>query len=188
MLPMGQQRPIFSYRPERPSGARPEVIPEDAAGRARLDRARQYAWLLDSAFRVPGTNFRFGIEPLISLVPGLGDIAGAGLSLTLIYNAARLGISKVVLARMAGNVLLEALVGTIPLVGDAWDFFYKANRRNYALLERHLHSGSRRAERSDWFWLASVIVMGALAVLIPVVVLALVLLGAASLLAGPAGW
>lgn len=93
--------------------------------------------LLDDSIRLPG-GYRVGLDGVIGLVPALGDAAGALISGYLILESARLGAPRTLLARMAGNVALELLVGTVPLVGDIFDFAFKANRRNYRLLERHL--------------------------------------------------
>jgi hypothetical protein len=94
--------------------------------------------LLDSAFQIPGTRFRFGVDALIGLVPGIGDAVGAVFSCFLVFQAARLGVSKATLARMMGNVALDTIVGEIPLLGDMFDAGWKANTKNLALLEAHL--------------------------------------------------
>jgi hypothetical protein len=102
---------------------------------AHLRRATTW---LDDGIRVPGTSFRFGLDPLLGLIPGVGDVAGAALSAAIIAAAVRNGVSRFTLARMAGNVALDATLGTIPLLGDLFDAAWKANRRNLVLLERHL--------------------------------------------------
>jgi len=106
--------------------------------------------LLDSAIRVPGTRYRFGIDAIIGLVPGIGDAIGAIFSAFIVFQAARLGASTPTLIRMMGNVALDTIVGEIPLLGDLFDAGWKANVRNMALLEAHLQQpvstarGSRR--------------------------------------------
>jgi hypothetical protein len=106
--------------------------------------------LLDSAIRVPGTRYRFGIDAIIGLVPGIGDAIGAIFSAFIVFQAARLGVSTPTLIRMMGNVALDTIVGEIPLLGDLFDAGWKANVRNMALLEAHLQRpvstarGSRR--------------------------------------------
>jgi predicted aconitase with swiveling domain len=102
---------------------------------AGLDRARALTRLLDSAGRVPGTNMRFGLDPVLGLVPGLGDVAGAGLAGYVVLLAVRHGAPRAVVARMVGNVAVDAVVGSVPLVGDLFDAGWKANTRNLALLE-----------------------------------------------------
>ena len=112
--------------------------PYDPAGRrAALDRLDMLATMFDTAFILPGTNVRFGVESLLRLVPGVGDVIASALSCYLLYEARRLGVPRLVFARMASNVALEALVGAVPLAGDAFDVFFRANRRNVALLRKH---------------------------------------------------
>jgi hypothetical protein len=112
--------------------------PYDAAGRrAALDRLDLLATAFDTAFILPGTNVRFGVESLLRLIPGIGDVIASALSCYLLYEARRLGVPRLLFARMAGNVALEALVGAVPLAGDAFDVFFRANRRNVALLRKH---------------------------------------------------
>ncbi len=101
---------------------------------ARLDAL---ATLLDSQFRVPGTNFRFGIDGIIGLVPYLGDMAGLVISGLLMRLMLRRGAGPGLMLRMLGNFVLDALIGIIPIVGDLFDFGYKANRRNVNLLKKY---------------------------------------------------
>jgi len=103
---------------------------------------------LDAGIRVPGTNLRFGLDPILGLIPGAGDAAGAVLSGWILVEASRMGASRPTLMRMAGNMALDAVAGTVPLLGDIFDFAWKANLRNVALLERHL-AAPDRAERAD---------------------------------------
>ncbi len=105
--------------------------------RAALDRLDVLATMLDTAFIVPGTNVRFGVESLLRLVPGFGDALASALSFYLLYEASRLGVPRLLMARMAANVLLEGMVGAVPFAGDAFDVFFRANRRNVALLRAH---------------------------------------------------
>lgn len=133
------------------------------------------ARLLDAEFRLPGTNFRFGIEPLLGLFPWAGDLAGGVLSLMVIWNANRLGISPVVQCRMALNVLLDVAVGAVPVVGDLLDFFVKPNAMNLKLLERHLGGGDRRARPSDWLFVGATLLLAAFAILVPLAAAVLVL-------------
>jgi len=106
----------------------------------RLERVRFLARLLDSCFILPG-GYRIGIDPILGLLPGIGDIIGAGLSLYMVREASKLGISKWVVLRMLGNVGLEALIGVIPVLGDLFDAAFKANVRNLRLLELHYSPG-----------------------------------------------
>ncbi len=110
--------------------------PIDAA--ARLRRIKRLAWLVDAAFVIPGTRFRFGLNSLIGLAPGAGDAVLGLVSLYIIYEAAQLGVTRPVLMRMIGNVVIEVVGGSIPIIGDAFDVVLKANVRNIRILERHL--------------------------------------------------
>jgi hypothetical protein len=116
----------------------------------RVERLRVLARVMDGAVGVPGTRFRFGLDPIIGLVPGIGDAIGAIVSVFIVFQAARLGAPKSTLVRMMSNIGLDTIVGEIPLLGDLFDFGWKANNRNIALLEQHLqqpvtaHRASRR--------------------------------------------
>ena len=109
------------------------------AGR-RLARIRRLAWLIDGAFRLPFTRFRFGLNSVIGLAPGAGDAVLAALSLYIVYEAASLGLPRHALARMVGNVAIEVVGGSIPILGDLFDMALKANLRNIQILERHLQA------------------------------------------------
>ena len=111
----------------------PRAIPRDAD--MRLQRLRRLAWLLDRSVGVG--KARFGLDPILGLIPGLGDWAGAGLSLYIVYEAMRLGLPQRILVRMIGNIAFEALLGAVPVAGDVFDFFWQANTRNLQLVDRH---------------------------------------------------
>ncbi|NNK62466.1 MAG: DUF4112 domain-containing protein [Gemmatimonadetes bacterium] len=119
---------------------------ERTAGELR--RARTVARVLDDLIPVPGTSWRVGLDPLFGLVPGLGDWIGWAASLHLLVSGARAGADAATLTRMAGNVLLDALAGVVPVLGDLFDLGWKANRRNLALLERVVADPSRTARAS----------------------------------------
>lgn len=105
--------------------------------RAALDRIDALSKLFDTAFILPGTNIRFGVEAVMRLVPGIGDAAASALSCYLLYEAHRLEVPSHVFARLVANVALEGVVGAIPLVGDLFDVGFRANRRNVAILKQH---------------------------------------------------
>lgn len=107
----------------------------------RLDRTRRVARLMDSSARVPGTRFRFGLDPLVGLVPLVGDGAATLASLYVVYEAARAGVPASTLLRMLLNVGVDFLLGSVPLVGDLFDATWKANERNVALFEARLAAG-----------------------------------------------
>lgn len=117
----------------------------------QLERLRTFSRLLDSAFVIPGTRYRFGLDALIGLVPGLGDAVSAIFSGYIILEASRLGAPKSVVTRMIGNVAVDTLVGWVPILGDLFDVAWKSNLKNMALLETHLQqpaaarAGSRKA-------------------------------------------
>lgn len=110
---------------------------------ARLHRLRRYARWLDASVRIPGTGVRLGFDSIIGLVPGLGDVVGAVLSLWVVVAAWRLGVRGAPLRRMLGNIALEGLVGVVPVAGDVFDVFFRANQRNVKLLERELGPAPR---------------------------------------------
>jgi hypothetical protein len=103
--------------------------------RERIARIDALATLLDTAFILPGTNVRFGFDALIGLVPGIGDAVTTALSLYIVHEARQLGAPRHVIARMLANVMIDGLVGAVPLVGDAFDVVWRANRRNMRLLQ-----------------------------------------------------
>lgn len=96
------------------------------------------AFLLDSRWRIPGTNIRFGADAVAGLIPGVGDAAAGLIGAYIIYKAASLGAPKRVMARMIGNVALDSVVGSVPILGSIFDVYYKANNRNVRLLRNHL--------------------------------------------------
>ena len=121
-----------------------------------FETARTLAHWLDAGIRIPGTNIRFGLDPILGLIPGAGDAAGAVLAGWILIEALRLGASRATVLRIAGNVALDAGLGAIPILGDIFDFAWKSNLRNVALLERHL-AAPARAKRADRFFVLLVI-------------------------------
>ncbi len=134
---------------ERSVSTRPLVPEVGTLDAGRLERLRWLSELLDNSIPVPGTNFRFGIDTIIGLVPGVGDLIGGALSGYIILEAARLGVPRSLLARMGYNVLVDVAVGSIPLLGDLFDAGFKANLRNLALVNTHVAAPAtaRRAGR-----------------------------------------
>ena len=114
-----------------------------------LQRLRSLSHVLDNAIAIPGLGYRVGLDPLIGLLPGGGDLVAGLISIYVIAEAARLGVPAATLGRMGLNILLEVLVGTVPMFGDLFDVVWKANVRNVALLERHIHHPrpSRRIDK-----------------------------------------
>ena len=130
-----------------------------------LDALRRWARLFDSAFRIPGTRITFGLDPILGLIPGLGDIASPLLSWFFIWHGVRLRVPKVVLARMVLNVLIDAAAGLIPIAGDLFDVGWKANEWNLSLLERHATPGGRPTSGDYLFVLLCSIILVAAAVI-----------------------
>ena len=146
------------------------VGPEDA--RARVDRL---AWWLDESIRLPG-GFRVGYDGLIGLIPGVGDVVGMAMSSYIVLQARRMGVSNAVMLRMLLNLAIEAIAGAVPVLGDLFDFAFKANRRNVALLQQS-SAQPQRTRRSSVALVAAV-----------VAVLALVLVGSAVLVFRLLSW
>jgi hypothetical protein len=144
-----------------------EVLPpEEKEKRSELEPLfRWLALLMDNFFRVPGTRFRFGLDPLMGLLPGLGDTGSAIISAMALIAAARRGLPKILLARMSLNILINEAIGIIPIVGDAFSFWFKSNARNYELLKRHT-GGIGRSTKGDWIFVA--LVLAALLVILVV--------------------
>lgn len=106
---------------------------------SQIQQLRQISRLLDEAIAIPGTRIRFGLDPILGLIPGGGDTVGLLMSAVIVMQAARLGASKSVLTQMAFNIILETVVGTVPVVGDVFDVAWKSNVKNLKLLEDYLH-------------------------------------------------
>ncbi|HEY1023830.1 MAG TPA: DUF4112 domain-containing protein [Sphingobacteriaceae bacterium] len=107
----------------------------------RLKWVEQLTYLMDEQFRFPGTNFRFGVDPLLNLIPGAGGFTGLIISAALVLTMARHGASGRIVVLMAINIFLDATIGSIPLIGQIFDFFYKANKKNIRLLREHYYEG-----------------------------------------------
>jgi hypothetical protein len=123
---------------------------------------------LDNAFVVPGFGWRFGLDPIIGLIPIVGDLATTLISLYIIATAAQMQVPKSTLARMGLNIIIDSVVGAIPLVGNIFDFAWKANALNIQLLERHANaSPTEQKKQSFWDWL---LVSGMILLVIVVVI------------------
>jgi hypothetical protein len=136
----------------------------------RLQALRRLQWLLDEAFRVPGTSIRVGWDPIIGLVPWVGDLLTALLSCAIVLHAHQMRLPRIVQLRMLMNVAIDLVVGAIPVVGDAADAFWKSNSMNMALLERHADE-VRPASAGDWLFVAGIIAAIVAIALVPLVVL-----------------
>jgi hypothetical protein len=144
-----------------------EVLPPAGKGSGDAGQhdaaARLIAYLMDNLLRVPGTKARVGINPFLDLIPVFGDGAAVVISALTIFEGFRRRVPKIVMARMGLNVLLNGLLGTIPVVGEAFSFWYKPTSRNYRLLQEHSAQagGARRGTWQEWSF-----VVGLLAVVL----------------------
>src|SRR5881409_3978802 len=152
-----------------------EVLPPEVRQeRASLELLfRWLALIMDEFLRFPGTKIRFGLDPIIGLLPGIGDVASAIISAVALVHAARCGVPKILLARMAMNILINELVGIIPGLGDAFSFWFKSNVRNYELLRRYA-AAPERARKADWIFVFAIVAVLFLIVCIGLVVSLLV--------------
>lgn len=126
-----------------------DAAERERSGQVGLERLRRLTLLMDQAFGVPGTRWRFGLDALFGLVPGLGDIAGGLIAVYALHVARRLGAPGVIQLHMLTNIAIDASVGTIPLVGDLFDFVFKAQTRNLALLDDWLQTPHQVTKRSQ---------------------------------------
>ena len=156
------RRPARAAGKREPAAREPGLTPADRQGdaprptaarggapldaQAEIERLDRLADLLDSRFRVPGLGWRFGLDSVIGLVPGVGDVAALGPSAYLVYRGYKLGADRGTLGRMAVNTGLDFVVGAIPLAGDVFDAAFKANRRNVELLKDDLRARGARSQ------------------------------------------
>ena len=140
-------------------------IPRASDDQSRaLAEVQTIAWLLDNSIPVPGTGGRrFGIDAVIGFVPVVGDLISGGIGLFVVWRGSRLGLPRVVVARMLANTAIDMAVGAIPVLGDAFDLWFKANTRNLGLMRRHLEQPDL-STRSDW--LALLVLVGAVALVV----------------------
>jgi hypothetical protein len=150
----GYERPRVDY-----SGVRPHPADEVV---------ERLAWLMDNSIPLPG-GWRIGLDPLIGLIPGVGDLVGTLVSTAIVYQAHRAGLPRATVLRMVANVGIDAAVGAIPFLGDAFDFAFKANTKNLQLY-RQARAGLHKTQHDVWF-LAGILLALGLAVAIPLLIL-----------------
>ncbi|HJP71402.1 MAG TPA: DUF4112 domain-containing protein [Candidatus Limnocylindria bacterium] len=139
-------------------------LPRTERDRSRsLAEVEAMAWLLDNSIPVPGTGRRFGIDAIVGLVPVVGDIVSAGMGLFVVWRASRMGLPRIVVMRMLSVSAVDFAIGSIPLIGDAFDLWFKANTRNLALLRLHIER-PETSTRNDWM-----VVTGLLAIVVAIV-------------------
>jgi len=131
------------------------------SGSDELGELELLATWMDSAFQIPGTKIRFGLDALLGLVPGLGDVLTSLISLHIVRSAQRAGVSRATLARMTANIGIDLATGMVPVAGDAFDIYWKANQKNLQILRRHVSdpSSRRKAAASDAVFFAILVVI-----------------------------
>lgn len=153
----------------------PEVLPPESEN--QLEKLRLLSKLLDSKFSIPGTNIKFGLDPLLGFIPVIGDALGTLISSYIVLTAAKLGASRLTLARMIVNVALESIMGVIPILGDIFDLVWRANDRNLALLERSKlsfsGSGDKRLKETIFILVVSLFTMILLTVVLAIYLITL---------------
>jgi hypothetical protein len=136
----------------------------------RLDLLRRWSTQLDSVFRVPGTNIRFGWDPVVGVVPWAGDLVTAAYAMAIVVTGMQLGIPRIVQVRMLMNVAIDVLGGAVPILGDMFDVAWKANLRNMRLLDEHARS-PHAATVGDWLFVGGIVALMFAAAIIPLLVL-----------------
>jgi len=164
----------------RPYDSEPEIIPP--GGRSKREEKgmlddqmfNMLASLLDDFLRIPGTNLRIGLDPIIGLIPGIGDLITSIGSFLIILAAWQRRMPKVTIARMVTNIAIDTLVGSIPIAGDAFDAAWKSNRKNMAILQREKTVEAGGQAWHDWLFLLGIVVLLGILIAIPVAVLFLI--------------
>jgi hypothetical protein len=144
-----------------------------------VQRLRRYAYWLDEGIRIPGTRIRIGLDPILGLIPGAGDAAGAILAGAIVLESIRQGVDRVAVLRMAANIAIDTLVGSVPVVGDLFDAGWKGNTKNLAILERHLAEPAlaKRADRASVLLIGGGLLLVCLAVIVVALVVTAKVLG-----------
>lgn len=113
-----------------------------------IKQLERWAWLLDNSIPIPGTSIKMGLDSLIGLIPGIGDITGGALSSYILLQAVNSGVASIVIARMAVNIMFDTVIGMIPIVGDIFDITFKANLRNIELMTNYYDSPQEAVKRN----------------------------------------
>ena len=160
---LSKNLPLSKAMPRAGGSAATDQPPLDASLPAELEMLARW---MDSAFRVPGVGIRFGFDALLGLLPGVGDVTTSLASLYILNAAHRYNVPRITITRMALNILLETIIGAIPLLGDLFDVYWKSNQRNVELLRRHVAAppaAAPKLQRSDrWFVIALMVGLVAL--------------------------
>ena len=154
-----------------------DASPPDSDAPERIARLRRVSEYFDSAFEIPGTNYRIGLDPLLGLLPVVGDAPGAAVSAYVVAEAAAMGVPRATLARMVFNVAVDAVIGSLPVVGDAFDAAWKANVRNVRLLEARADAPDGTPDRRFLLAVTAVVFVLVLGLVVAATVAAWWLLG-----------
>lgn len=151
--------------------SQPEIVPPRRRVRGLTDEQLDHlAGVLDDIFQIPGTKIRFGLDPIVGLVPGLGDIITGLLSFLIVFAAWQRGLPRIALSRMVANIAIDTLLGSIPIFGDAFDVVWKSNRMNYRLLARYRGGVQQGLIARDWLFFLVLVIGVAAVVVLPVVI------------------
>jgi uncharacterized protein DUF4112 len=142
------------------------IRPLTPAQEQRIAALRRVSRLLDSGYQVPGTSYRFGLDPILGLVPGIGDLVSPLFTIALLWLSHDLRLPRVVQLRMLFNAVIDTVAGMIPVAGDLFDFAWKANDMNMALLDRHAFE-ERPAAADDWMFVVGLTLLLVLAAAVP---------------------
>jgi hypothetical protein len=150
----------------------PEILcPRRPSARGLTDEQLNHlAGVLDDIFHIPGTRIRFGLDPIVGLVPGLGDIITGLLSFLIVFAAWQRGLPKIAISRMVANIAVDTLLGSIPIVGDVFDTVWKSNRMNYNLLVQYRVGARTGLLARDWLFFLLLLVCAAALVVLPIVI------------------
>jgi hypothetical protein len=172
---------INCFMKEKVQEIQMELLPP--ASDDRDEFARLLAYILDDLIPIPGTKYRVGLDPIIGLIPGLGDTSTAAFSSLILVHGLRAGVPRVVLVRMAVNILINSILGALPGLGDLFSAWFKSNQRNYQLLRRH-SAGARVSTASDWVFLIALLIIVLAVAVITALAIAYLAYRMASLLLG----
>jgi hypothetical protein len=162
----------------QPRNLDPEVLPPL---RRRVpvtisdEQLDQLASLLDDMFNIPGTRIRFGLDAIIGLIPGLGDLITGAMSFLILYGAWQRGLPRVTISRMLANIAIDTLAGSVPIFGDAFDVMWKSNRMNYNLLIRSSRGIKKSHTLQDWLFLMLLGLGMVMLISLPIVVIVLII-------------
>ncbi|MBE9186110.1 DUF4112 domain-containing protein [Microcoleus sp. LEGE 07076] len=143
---------------------------------ASLRRLRRISHLLDNAIPIPGTKYRIGLDPILGLIPGGGDLVGSIFAGYVVFKSAQMGVPQETLVKMAANIVLDTVAGTVPVAGDLLDVAWKANVKNLELLDAHLGSPETVGKKADWLFVAALL-LGLMLIVGGVIFLSVMLFG-----------